>query len=73
MCQYDSGNLSIDNTAKKIIWEQHCECLLNEEFSWNFEDLTADHVVGPSILITIEMVAKVIIKMKNDKAARPRE
>ena len=44
---------------------------MNEEFSWNSEDLTANPVVGPPILITIEMVAKAIIKMKNGKAAGP--
>ena len=33
--------------------------------------MTADTVVGPPILITIEMVAKAIIKMKNGKAAGP--
>ena len=40
-----------------------------KEFSWNSEDLTADPVVGPPILL--EMVAKAIIKMKNGKAAGP--
>ena len=43
----DSGNLSFDNEAKKVAWKQHYERLLNEEFSWNPEDLTADPVVGP--------------------------
>ena len=45
--KYDSGNLSIDNEAKKVAWKQHYERLLNEEFSWNPEDLTADPVVDP--------------------------
>ena len=51
--------------------ETTLELLLNEEFSWNFEDLTADSVVavGPPILVTIEMVAKATMKMKNGKAA----
>ena len=43
----DSGNLSFDNEAKKVAWKQHYERLLNEEFSWNPENLTADPVVGP--------------------------
>ena len=42
----DSGNLSFDNEAKKVAWKQHYERLLNEEFSWNPEDMTADPVVG---------------------------
>ena len=37
--------------------------------SSNSEDLTADPVVGPPI--TIKIVAKAMIKMKNRKAARP--
>ena len=65
----NSGNLSIDNEAKKVAWKQHYERLLNEEFSCNSEDLTADPVAGPPVLTTIKMVAKAIIKMKNGKAA----
>ena len=65
----DSGNLSIDNEAKKVAWRQHYERLLNEEFSWNPEDLTADPVVGPPIYLNVEMVVKAIIKIKTGKAA----
>ena len=64
----DSGNLSFDNEAKKVAWKQHYERLLNEEFSWNPEDLTADPVVGPPIHIDVEMVVKAITKMKTGKA-----
>ena len=67
----DSGNLSIDSNAEKVTWKHHYGRLLNEEFSWNSEDLTTDPVVGPPILITIKMVAKAIIKMKNGKTAVP--
>ena len=67
----DSGNLSFDNEAKKVAWKQHYERLLNEEFSWNSEDLTADPVVGPPIHIDVEMVMKAITKMKTGKAAGP--
>ena len=67
----DLGNLSFDNEAKKVAWKQHYEWLLNEEFSWNPEDLTADTVVGPPIHIDVEMVVKAIIKMKTGKAAGP--
>ena len=63
----DSGNLSFDNEAKKVAWKQHYERLLNEEFSWNPEDLTAD----PPIHIDVEMVVKAITKMKTGKAAGP--
>ena len=69
----DTCNLSIDNKTQKFAWKQHCECLLNEEFFWDFESLTAEGltVVGPPILITIEKVAKTIMKTKNGKAAGP--
>ena len=71
----DSGNLSFDNEAKKVAWKQHYERLLNEEFSWNPEDLTADPVVGPvvgpPIHIDVEIVVKAITKMKTGKAAGP--
>ena len=65
----DSGNLSFDNEAKKVAWKQHYERLLNVEFSWSPEDLTADPVVGPPIHIDVEMVVKAITKMKTGKAA----
>ena len=68
----DSGNLSFHNEAKKVAWKQHYERLLNEEFSWKPEDLTADPVVGPPIHIDVEMVVKAITKMKTgQKAAGP--
>ena len=63
----DTSNLSFDNEAKKVAWKQHYERLLNEEFSWNPEDLTADPVVGPPIHIDVEMVVKAITKMKTGK------
>ena len=67
----DSGNLSFDNEAKKVAWKQHYEWLLNEEFSWNPEELTAGPVVGPPIHIDVEMVVKAITKMKTGKVAGP--
>ena len=59
---------SFDNEAKKVAWKQHYELLLNEEFSWKPEDLTADPVVGPPIHIDVEMVVKAITKMKTGKS-----
>ena len=67
----DTGSLAIDNKAKKVAWKQHSDRLLNEEFTWNFEGLTVDPVVGPHVPLTIEMVAKAAIGMKNGKAAGP--
>ena len=56
---------------KKVAWKQHYEQLLNEEFSWNPEDLTDDPVVGPPIHIDVEMVVNAITKMKTSKPAGP--
>ena len=67
----DSGNLSTDIEAKKAAWKQHYERLLNEEFPWNSNNLTANSVAGPPILITVDMVSKAIAKMKPGKAAGP--
>ena len=69
--KYDSGNLSFDNEAKQVAWKQHYERLLNEEFSWNPEDLTADPVVGNPIHVDVEMVVKAVTKMKTGKSAGP--
>ena len=66
-----SGNLSIDNRAKKVAWKQHYEHLLNEEFSLDSENLAVDPVVGPPRLIIIKRVSKAIIKMKNGKVSGP--
>ena len=41
----DSGSFFIANKPTKVAYKQHYEHLLNEEFSWNSEDLTADLVV----------------------------
>ena len=41
----DSGSFFIDKKATKVAYKRHYEHLLNEEFSWNSEDLTADLVV----------------------------
>ena len=67
----DSGNLSLDDEAKKVAWKQHYERLLNEEFPWNPDDLSADPVAGPAIIITVDMVRSAIARMKLGKAAGP--
>ena len=69
----DTGSLAIDNKAKKVAWKQHSDRLLNEEFTWNFEGLTVDPVVGPHVPLTIEMVVKAAIGMKMAKLLGPRQ
>ena len=62
----DSGNLSLDDNAKKVAWKQHYERLRNPD------DLSdVDPVEGPPIRITAEMVLEATTKMSNGKAASP--
>ena len=50
----------------------HYERLLNVEFEWDFEHLSdKPPLEGPPIQITIDMVRKVIFKMKFGKSAGP--
>ena len=70
--QYDSGKLAYSNEEKKKAWKQHYERLLNVEFPWSQENLSAaDPVLGPSTLVIWEMVEKSINKMKKGKAPGP--
>ena len=66
----DAGQLSLDEEAKKEVWREHYERLLNVEFPWNPEDLSEESPVeGPSEPITLEMITKAISKMASGKAA----
>ena len=62
---------SLLTTRTRKLHGNNTECFQNAEFSWNSEDLTVDPVVGPPILMTIKIVAKIIINKKNGKAAGP--
>ena len=68
----DTGQLSLDEEAKKEAWREHYERLLNVEFPWNPEDLSEESPVeGPSEPITLGMITKAISKMASGKAAGP--
>ena len=68
----DSGQLLLNEEAKRAAWKEHYDCLLNVEFPWNPEDLSKESPVeGPSEPITLEMITKVISKMASGKAAGP--
>ena len=68
--QDNNGVLAFNEEEKNKAWKQHCERLLNVKFPWRIEDLsTADPVLRSSLLITKEMVAKSICKIKNVKAS----
>ncbi|XP_048585335.1 uncharacterized protein LOC125568053 [Nematostella vectensis] len=68
----DQEHISLTDDAKKNAWREHYNHLLNVEFSWSHEDLPpAYQVEGPPILVTSEMVARAVCKMKQGKAAGP--
>ena len=68
----DDGNLAVDEKAKLEAWITHYERLLNVEFSWDKANLPDETPVeGPPIVITVEMVAKALKKMKKGKAPGP--
>ena len=68
----DRGNLALSTEDKARAWKDHYEHVLNVEFSWSFDDLPeAEPVLGPPILISTEMVAEAISKMKVRKAPGP--
>ena len=53
-------------------WAEHYERLLNVEFDWDPDHLSNEPLLDcPPIPITIDMVKKVISKMKPGKAAGP--
>ncbi|XP_048587465.1 uncharacterized protein LOC125570198 [Nematostella vectensis] len=68
----DQGHISLTDDAKKNAWREYYNHLLNVEFSWSHEDLPPAYPVeGPPILVTSEMVAMAVCKMKQGKAAGP--
>ena len=68
----DSGNLSISEDAKKTAWKKHHERLLNVEFPWAEDVLPAvEHISGPPIFVSSEMVLCTLRKMKYGKATGP--
>ena len=69
--QADDGNLSLDDTSKKVTWKQHYERLLNIEFLWSQNLPHVDTVAGPAQFITLHDVLKSLRHMTNGKAAGP--
>ena len=55
----DTGQLSLNEEAKKEVWKEYYERLLNVELPWNPEDMSGEsQVVGPSEPITWDMITK---------------
>jgi len=68
----DQGVMSLDDEAKKAAWRQHYERLLNIEFAWNRDSLSAaEPILGPPPFISEKLVQTAINKMKVGKAAGP--
>ena len=68
----DAGEMSMSKEAKQNARAEHYERLLNVEFDRDPDHLSSElQLEGPPIPITIDMVKKVISKMKSGKAAGP--
>ena len=62
----DAGEMSMSEKAKLNAWAEHYERLLNVEFDWDPDHLSNEPPLeGPPVPITIDMVKKVISKMKS--------
>ena len=66
----DDGNLSLDDTFKKLAWKQHYERLLNIKFPSQNRPYV-DVAAGPAQLITPDDILKFLRCMKNEKAVGP--
>ena len=53
-CVKDDSVTSLLTTRPRKLLGNNTEQLLNEEFSWNPDDLTADPVVGPPIHVDVD-------------------
>ena len=65
----DDGNLSLDNTLKKLAWKQHYKKLLNIEFPWSQNLPHVDPVAGPAQFITPDDIMKSLRRTQNGKVA----
>ena len=66
------GKLVPGEAEVKDRWKIYFDKLLNEEFEWNKDGLTAvDKVCGPAEIISCSEVKSAITKTKSGKAAGP--
>ena len=66
------GKLVTGEAEVKDRWKIHFDKLLNEEFEWNKDGLTAvDKVCGPAEIISCNEVKSAITKTKSGKTAGP--
>ena len=72
-CIKDKDNDLILGDKEKIrLRKAHCEQLLNVKFHWDDSSLSREPSVEcPAVKFTKDMVAKAILKMKEDKACSP--
>ena len=71
-CVRDDDGVTAHDEAKRKAWKQHYERLLNIEFPWNPDDLSAaDPIHGAPVLITEKMIKEAVKRMKVGKAAGP--
>ena len=68
----DQGEMALDDEAKKSAWQEHYQRLLNVEFPWDPDSLSAaDPILGPSKHITKKMTKDAVSRSKSGKAAGP--
>ena len=66
------GKIVTEEEQVKIVWKDHFEKLLNEEFEWNHDELEhVDVVSGPCEQISVTEVRRALQSMKVGKAAGP--
>ena len=64
------GELALTDAEKHLVWKEHYERFLDEEFPRNRENLILeDAVIGPQPQIDKESVKSVLTKMKKGKAS----
>ena len=66
----DEEDLTVTDHEKLLAWQEHYECLLNEEFDWNEKSLALnDPNMGPRPKIEVDTMKRVFGRMKCGRAA----
>ena len=68
----EAGKIVVEEEELKETWRKYFERLLNEEFDWDRDALTAGlEISGPMEAVTTEEVRAAIGKMKSDRGSGP--
>ena len=67
----DRTDLTTSDHGKHLVWKEHYQRLLNEEFEWNKKNVSVKNpIVEPHLQTDEESVRKALRKMKKGKAFR---